>query len=103
REKAPSRMSVYTPKRVALALAVFLAASSSFASDPSPRNLSRMAFDVKNHVGVLFGGQSSLDTGTQLPYSSDETWLWTGGGWVERFPSHRPPGRSGHAMVYDAA
>lgn len=62
-----------------------------------------MVYDEQAGVTVLFGGHSTVATGsTGLTYDSAETWLWTGIRWVQRFPTHAPEGRSAHAMVYDS-
>ncbi|MBV8516609.1 MAG: hypothetical protein JO197_04320 [Acidobacteria bacterium] len=96
-------MRVLTPKRLFLSVAslVFLT-TSSFASNPSPRANARMAYDVANANAVLFGGQSAFDPGTQLSYDSNETWIWGGNRWTQRFPAHQPPPRTAHTMTYDS-
>lgn len=86
----------------ALAVFFFLSATSAFAANPSPRNHARMAFDERNAVAILFGGHGNPAGATGLTYDSNETWAWTGGRWVQRFPLNSPPGRSGHVMVYDS-
>ncbi|HEX8169792.1 MAG TPA: kelch repeat-containing protein [Thermoanaerobaculia bacterium] len=96
-------MSVSTPKRAFLSVfAVLLLSTPLFASAPSPRAHARLVFDKSAGVGVLFGGQSANDTATAIAYQSDETWIWTGFYWVQRFPQHHPAGRSAHGMVYDS-
>jgi len=51
-------MSVLTPKRVFLSVAVgLLLASSAFAGHPSPRSYPRMAFDAADSRIILFGGE----------------------------------------------
>lgn len=96
-------MGVLTPKRVVLFVIAVLLGTSAFAKQPSPRTLARMAWDVPNNVGVLFGGRGAFDGATGVTHGSDETWLWNGSRWVERFPRTVPPGRSAHTMVFDSA
>lgn len=95
-------MSVLTPKRVFPVVAALLLAATAWASNPSPRTLSRMAFDSKNGVGVLFGGRGLLDNSTKLYHNTNETWLWNGR-WQQVFPEHAPPARGAHNLVYDSA
>lgn len=96
-------MSVFSPKRVLFAaFAAVLFAASAFASNPSPRNFARMAFDAQAGELILFGGTGPFDPGTARAYDSDETWAWTGVRWAQRYPAHRPSGRSGHVMAYDS-
>jgi hypothetical protein len=33
----------------------------------------------------------------------NDTWVWDGTNWVQKFPANAPPARHGHAMAYDAA
>jgi hypothetical protein len=33
----------------------------------------------------------------------NDTWVWDGTNWVQKFPANSPPGAIGHAMAYDAA
>lgn len=96
-------MGVFTPKRAVLFVVAVLLGASAFASNPSPRTLARMANDESENVLVLFGGRGVGDQATGRAHGTDETWLWSGGRWVQRFPATRPPGRSAHSMVYDAA
>ncbi|HEX2059228.1 MAG TPA: kelch repeat-containing protein, partial [Thermoanaerobaculia bacterium] len=86
---------------VLFVIAVLLG-TSAFAKQPSPRTLARMAWDVPNGVGVLFGGRGAFDDATGVAHASDETWLWNGARWVERFPRTVPPARSAHTMVFDS-
>jgi hypothetical protein len=86
---------------VFLFVVAVLTATLAFADNPSPRTHARMAWDTDNHVGVLFGGRALLDKATGVPHSTDETWLWNGGRWLQRFPQTRPPARSAHSMTFD--
>lgn len=94
-------MSVLTPKRVVLFAVAVLVGAPLFASYPSPRTGAEMAYDEKNAEAVLFGGRGTLDGATGVVHATDETWVWTGASWVQRFPLTSPPARSAHAMVYD--
>ena len=97
-------MSVLTPKRAAFSVvALFLLTTAAYAANPSPRTWVRSAYDVSTGQVVLFGGQSAFDTGTQLTYDSNETWLWNGARWIQRHTTQSPPPRSLHEMVYDSA
>jgi hypothetical protein len=94
-------MSVFTPKRLFLCVIAVLIGTSAFAKHPSPRSFARMAYDTKNHLGVLFGGHGQEDKATALTHDSNETWLWTGVDWLQQFPATSPAKRSAHTMVYD--
>lgn len=96
-------MSVFSPKRVLFAvLATAVLASGAFAANPSPRSYPRMAWDSDSGQLIAFGGASPVDSGTQRPYDSNETWAWTGSRWVQRFPATSPSGRTGQYMVHDS-
>lgn len=95
-------MSALTPKRLFAVVVVLLCAGVAAASNPSPRTHARMAYDVESDQFVLFGGRVGVDPATGLAYASDETWTLNAKRWVQRFPAHRPSGRSVHSMVYDA-
>jgi hypothetical protein len=94
-------MSVSNPKRLFLCIIAVLIGTTAFASNPSPRTLGRLVYDSTNRVAVLFGGRGRFDPGTGLTHDSNETWLWTGATWVQRFPETTPPGRNSHSMTYD--
>lgn len=95
-------MSVLTPKRVFLVVAVTLLASAASAANPSPRNYARMAHDAQSDATILFGGRVGVDLATGRAYASDETWAFVGKRWLQLFPSHHPEARSVHAMAYDS-
>lgn len=96
-------MSVLTPKRLFLCVvaALLLTGSSALASHPSPRAYARSAFDNKNNLVVLFGGRGVFDGATGVTHGSDETWVFRGVTWAQRFPRTTPPARSVHSMVAD--
>ncbi len=73
-----------------------------FAVNPSARYETRMAYDAQSTHMILFGGITGVDSGTKKAYRLNDTWEWTGSRWIQRFPSHTPPARSGHVMVYDS-
>ena len=64
---------------------------------PSPRYDPDMVYDSARQVIVMFGG----GVGTNVPL--DDTWVWNGSDWIQKFPVTRPPGRIWPAMAYDAA
>ena len=67
------------------------------AMSPSPRADHSMAFDAAQGQVVLFGG-SALD-GIQ-----NDTWVWDGTVWTQRFPAHHPPPSWDlQFLAYDAA
>jgi hypothetical protein len=95
-------MSVLTPKRLfPVVLALFFGATA-FAGHPSPRSYARMTYDPKKFVTVLFGGESTIDSGTSRAYNSDETWIWNAARWTQVFPATHPDARAAHGMVYDS-
>src|SRR5262249_41330121 len=68
------------------------------ASRPSPRGDGGLAFDPNTSKMLLFGGALGPNGAV-----TDETWLWDGGVWQQRFPATPPYVREGHAMVTDTA
>lgn len=84
-------------------LAALLLAPALFAAIPSARTATRMVYDPKTTFTVLFGGQSTFDTGTAKAYNLNDTWDWVGDHWVQIYPAHSPTGRSFHTMTYDVA
>ncbi len=89
-------------KRLWSIVFVLLFATTAFAAHPSARSYARMAYDAQRKNTVLYGGESQIDAATSIPYDSDETWIWTGGGWQQVFPLHNPPQRSAQAMIFDS-
>jgi len=71
-------------------------ASSTFS--PAPRFSMGMTYDVANHIVLLFGGWSAVETG-----SFGDTWSFSGGQWTELTPTTVPSPRNYLAMTYDAA
>ena len=80
-----------------------LVAGSAFAATPAGRYETKMVCYPAIHRAVLFGGLTAIDAGTKLQYDLADTWEWTGSRWLQVFPSHNPPARSGESMVFDSA
>jgi len=95
-------MSVSTLRRIFLTAALVLSAQALLAANPSARSGTRMVFDESTGFTILFGGVAPTDAGTVHAYEPIDTWFWNGQRWLQRYPSHNPPGRSSHVMVYDA-
>ena len=68
------------------------------AASPPLRFGHAMAYDAARGRVVLFGGYDSA-----FGLALGDTWEWDGNVWVEALPATAPPGRYGHAMVYDSA
>jgi hypothetical protein len=64
------------------------------ATVPPARNFSRLAFDPLRGEVVMFGGS---DASGDL----DDTWVWDGTDWTERFPATSPPAMNQHTLVFD--
>jgi uncharacterized protein (TIGR03437 family) len=56
-----------------------------------------MAYDAAHEQVVMFGGQDASNE------NLNDTWVWDGTNWSQKFPATSPPGRSQHNMAYDAA
>ena len=70
------------------------------ANSPTPRFGHAMAYDAAHSQVVLFGGQESveqLSTGVR-----NDTWIWDGTNWTQKFPANSPTPRYVHAMAYDS-
>jgi N-acetylneuraminic acid mutarotase len=90
-------------KRSLLLLIAFtFAATTLVADNPSARYETRMAYDPTTKHMILFGGVTGSDRGTKVPYYLGDTWEWIGFRWVQRYPKHTPPARSGQTMVNDS-
>src|SRR5262249_23620317 len=68
------------------------------ATSPPPRMFAAMAYDEAGGEVVLFGGQIPGGTSGNL----NDTWVWDGSTWTQRFPAASPPPMEGHAIAYDA-
>lgn len=67
---------------------------------PAARALHGMVWDDSRERIVLFGGETRPDSSLLRHYPND-TWEWNGKLWIQAYPENPPPGRAGHAMVYD--
>ena len=56
-----------------------------------------MVYDSTHSQTVLFGGFADW-VGV-----SNDTWVWDGINWAQKFPLTSPPARYTHAMAFDAA
>jgi hypothetical protein len=91
-------------QRAAVSLVALLAAAAcaqptwSCSNGPPPpgRGAQGMAFDVRNHAIVMFGGSNNNDP----PFS--DTWLWNGTTWTQQ-STNPPPARTNAGMAYDFA
>lgn len=97
-------MSVLTPKRLLVTVVLsLLVATAALANNPSPRTETRLVYDPTTFSSILFGGRSATDYGTTLAYYTNETWIWNGSRWAQRFPAHSPAKRSAQGMAFDTA
>src|SRR5207244_3400477 len=64
-----------------------------------PRRLFAMAYDKLRQQMVVFGGYQTSAGGTTL----NDTWVWDGSNWTQKFPPVSPPPRAVHAIAYDDA
>ncbi|MBI3663134.1 MAG: hypothetical protein HY234_08815 [Acidobacteria bacterium] len=64
----------------------------------TPRALHRMAYDASRQQVVLFGGH-----GPSNDPLYDDTWVWDGVNWTQKFPASSPSGRTGHTLAFDEA
>jgi len=68
------------------------------ATTPPARYAHDIAYDTARGQVVLFGGVNpSINT------NFNDTWVWDGTNWTQKFPATSPPARVAHAMAYDAA
>ena len=53
---------------------------------------------------LLFGGSTLTGPGgTGLPVEFNDTWVWNGSTWSQKFPTSSPPPRSRGSMAYDVS
>ena len=64
--------------------------------NPTARSRHAVAYDAARGQVVLFGGSGGSGF-------LNETWVWDGTAWVQKFPATKPSGRNDFAMAYDAA
>ena len=89
-------------RNVLVAILSTFVTTSLFAINPYARYETRMVYVPQRGSMVLFGGITSVDSGTKQAYHLNDTWEWTGSRWIQRFPAHVPTERSGHVMVWDS-
>jgi hypothetical protein len=65
------------------------------AMHPSGRIEHALAFDASHAEVLLFAGRLA-----SFPSDFDDTWVWDGVNWTERFPATSPPPTGGHALAY---
>ena len=78
--------------------------TQKFLSSKPPARFSRgMVYDAARGETLLFGGCCGPSSPQYPnPYLND-TWVWNGSNWTQKFPSIVPPARYEHAMAYDDA
>jgi hypothetical protein len=67
------------------------------AMHPSGRIEHAVSFDASHAEVLLFGGRLA-----SFPSDFDDTWVWDGVNWIERFPATSPLPTGGHALAYSA-
>ena len=70
------------------------------APSPPGRWLNAMTYDQVHSQAVIFGG---IGSGQGASSELNDTWVWNGNTWAQKFPSSSPSPRYGAAMAYDAA
>jgi hypothetical protein len=69
------------------------------ATNPPARAFAAMAYDFAHGQVVLFVGNA--DNNALYSFLND-TWVWDGTNWMQKFPLHSPSARDRHAMAYDS-
>ncbi len=69
----------------------------STANSPPARINHAMAYDAARGQVVLFGGCCGAPN-----IDVQDTWIWDGSNWEQKFPANRPGVRQNHAMAYDS-
>lgn len=67
------------------------------AHSPSARWSAGCAYDSARGEVVIFGG--STDVASEI--ANDETWVWNGTDWTQKFPANSPSARLFATMAYD--
>ncbi len=67
-------------------------------TSPSARDSHAMAYDSGHDQVVLFGGEGPGPDFTLL----NDTWVWDGSNWTQKFPQNSPSVRFGQAIAYDS-
>jgi hypothetical protein len=76
------------------------------SASPSPRISARMEYNPELGQIVLIGGYGAKDVGETYPFPyvfdyREETWIWDGSNWSQRFPDKSPEFSYSYGMVYD--
>jgi len=71
----------------------------SLQNGPPARFGHAVAYDSVRGQVVLFGGRGESQSSPLL----NDTWVWDGSNWTQKFPQTSPPPRYGHALAYDSA
>jgi hypothetical protein len=77
------------------------------ATGPSPRISARMEYNPELGQIVLVGGYGAKDVGMSPPFPyvfdyREETWIWDGSNWSQRFPDKSPEFSYSYGLVYDS-
>ena len=92
-------------RRFAAGVAFLLIFPALGQAEPSYRSSPRLVFNAEPGQPLLFGGLSPQFTLGDIPSARrqiDETWVWTGRRWVQRFFANQPEPRAAHARVWDS-
>jgi len=81
-------------------LLALVALAAPLSARPPARSLPGLVWHGAFERAILFGGETRRDS-SSLRYYLNDAWQWDGKVWVQFYPDNPPPGRSGHAMVYD--
>jgi hypothetical protein len=97
---AAAALAMIAPLGVAAGTAI---ASPQAGHRPAPvgRVWASWAYDPARHSVVLFGGDTSYQSGPDVVIGT--TWTRNGATWIRRHPPVSPSPRTGAAMVYDGA
>jgi RHS repeat-associated protein len=68
-------------------------------TSPPARYATRMAYDAGRGQLVMFGGGATIPSSIIF----DDTWVWDGVSWTQKFPATNPPPKSSQSTAYDAA
>lgn len=88
------------PIRTLWILLAMSALALPLAARPAARSLPGLVWHDGMQRMILFGGETRRDS-SQTRYHLNDTWQWNGKTWSQLYPNNPPPGRAGHAMVYD--
>src|SRR2546429_3484556 len=93
------------PRKRTAATRADLRAGLAPAATPMARSGANMAYDQASHQLLMFGGDEGalLPSGAYQVAPSNDTWVYSGGAWMQLLPAHAPPRRVAAAMAYDGA